>query len=102
MEKSKATLKKEVKSTIEGYIEKEMKEKQTPKMRSVTMGPFGRKSYLEGELTEEEVTKALKIKLHMVQAQANYGQKNLCEFCMLVEETTEHILLNCQKLQQFY
>ena len=81
--KSKAMLKKEVKSKIEGYIEKQMKEKHTPKMRSVIMGTFGRKSYLEGELSKEEVTKALKIKLHMVQAQANYGQKICVNFVCL-------------------
>ena len=71
-------------------------------MRTVIKTNFGKKKYIdEGELNEEETKEALKVRLHMKNYKANYkgSSSNLsCRFCQKVEETTEHIIMECEKL----
>ena len=95
----KQAFKKYVKSQIQEEIERKMKNEPTTKLRTVFKNSFGRKPYLEGELTSAEVTKIMNIKLHMIKANSNYGKNELCEFCKTETETTEHLILGCTELE---
>ena len=61
-----------------------------------------KKKYIdEGELSEDEIKEALKIRLHMKNYKANYKGNSSdlnCRFCHKGEETTEHIILECENL----
>ena len=100
--KTKKETKNEAKKKIEEKLIQQINKNATTKMRTVIKTNFGKKKYIdEGELNEEETKEALKVRLHMKNYKANYkgSSSNLsCRFCQKVEETTEHIIMECEKL----
>ena len=97
--RSKRQFKKEVKEKIQQSIEREERERNAKKMRTVMKTGFGIKKYMKGRYNQEEVADILKIKLHMMKLNGNMGNKEVnCKLCGKETETTEHIMLHCTKL----
>ena len=71
-------------------------------MRTAVAEEFRQKEYIKGgEFTEEEIRDLLKIRLHMIDTKENYrnGINAICQFCNNKEETTEHVLTECQSIR---
>ena len=50
----------------------------------------------------EEIKEVLLIRLHMIRLKCNYRNtedNSKCQFCSQEEETTEHIIFNCKKIE---
>ena len=102
--KSKATWKKEVKEKIILKTAEKMGQENTTKMRSIVKGKFGRKKYLQGSFSQEEVKELMKIKLHMIECNENFRREEKeCSFCKQInsKETTEHVMFECPELQEY-
>ena len=99
---SKPKYKKAMKQQIEKKMIEDMKNNAGKKMRTVVEDGFRRKEYIkEGKFTEDEIKELLKIRLHMGNMKANYrdGSNTRCQFCDRAEETTEHVLTECQSIE---
>ena len=100
------TMKQQYKSVIKRRIETNLiqyiNENITTKMRTVTKSMFGRKEYInEGKLDGKQIAEVMKMRLHMQRMRENFREegKQMCQFCNKEEETTEHVLLKCKKLE---
>ena len=98
---SKSSFKKHIKHAIEQTLVRRIVNQQTSKMRSVTLNEWGRKPYLEGQLSNEQVRNIMIIKLHMFPLHDNYKTGKMCDFCNHHSETTEHIIFECMELNEF-
>ena len=99
----KSKIKKRIKAAIEVKMEAEIREKTTTKMRTVVKTGWGRKAYLNGEFSREDVSDIMKTKLHMLEFRGNYKKEGVdtkCRLCGDKEETTEHIFVECKMLQK--
>ena len=99
----KSEFKKEVKKKIEEKMVIKMKENETTKMRTVAKEGFRAKGYLNGIYDGKEVYEILLVKLHMMNLKNNFKNKeedDECRFCHKEKETTEHIMLACQRLKK--
>ena len=99
----KSRIKKKIKTTIERKMKEKIEEIQTTKMRTVVKSGWGRKKYLDGKFSRDEVSDIIKIKLHMTKFKANYkqeGETHECRLCLKDSETTEHIFMKCHMLRE--
>ena len=97
---SKSELKKEVKEKIHNILEKEFRQNKSKKLRTVIKNEYKRKSYITtGNFTEDEIKQIMKIRLHMIEIKGNYPSGDrTCQWCNSNEESTEHVLIECSKL----
>ena len=99
----KSRIKKKIKTMIGRKMQEKIEEIQTTKMRTVVKTGWGRKKYLDGKFSRDEVSDILKIKLHMTKYKANYkqeGKTHECRLCLKDSETTEHIFMKCHMLRE--
>ena len=94
----KSEWKKKIKSAttkaIQDEAEKEIKTKK--KLRFVRS--FEEKEYIRGH-SFEDINLLLRVRLNMIKAKGNYGDKGVCRFCREEEETTEHLGV-CDKINK--
>ena len=99
----KSDWKRKCKEQLYSKDEKEIEQKagKMTKMRTALQSNFGRKRYIR-ELTINDVTSVMKMRLHMTRLRANYkekGTERTCRLCSDGEETEEHIL-ECKKVKR--
>ena len=100
MNTTKARWRKMVKDNLEEIIRREIKDKtdNMTKMRWLKGQEFEKQEYIK-KLGMKDVKRIMKMRLHMVDARANFKGKYediQCMACKEQEETTEH-LLECQE-----
>lgn len=101
--KTKACVKKETKAQITENFIKYIQENKTTKLRTVSQNEFKKKIYIdEGKLNENEIKEVMLIRLHMSKLKSNYKNNEdstKCQFCYIEDETTEHLLFHCRKVE---
>ena len=92
-EELKSTWKKHVKERISKVVEEEIREgcEQSSKGRTVARDDFEMKNYLR-QLSVDEASFILKVRLHMSTLPCNYGDKSNCWMCDEKGVKTEHYL----------
>ena len=78
-----------VKKGIEAKVVTQLNEEKTTKTKLRWINPGKRQSYVTS-CSIRDATRIMKLRLHMVKAQANYGG-GTCRKCNGMEETTEHV-----------
>ena len=79
-----------VKQKIYEKIKKELELAKGTKTKLRLINPGKRQEYIN-QCSIKEASSIMKIRLHMVNAKANYGG-GLCRKCELEQETTEHVV----------
>ena len=100
-QRPKVSFKKEIKKHIEKLVIKELKQENSTKMRTTLKTEYGGKKYIEdGNLTSSEIAEVIKIRLHMIELNENFRKdERPCQFCEEHKESTEHVLLECEKIE---
>ena len=89
-EQSYEQFKNHVKQKIYEKIKKELEQAKGSKTKLRFINPGKRQEYIN-QCSIKEASSIMKIRLHMVNAKANYGG-GLCRKCELEQETTEHVV----------
>ena len=101
--KTKVCLKRQIKAQIQENLIRYIELNKTTKLRTVIKNEFKKKRYIdEGKLNENEIKEIMMIRLHMNKLKTNYKSNEdslKCQFCNEEEETTEHVLFQCEKIE---
>ena len=95
----KDKLKEKVVQRIEGYLDKKLKGDTSTKLRFIEK--FEKKEYIT-EMDYEDSILMLKVRLNMIEVKCNYKNKyrenRVCDICRVGEDTTEHMIFECDKI----